>query len=785
MRTIFFVIVTAFLVSACSVEPLKPIVIETSHERIDYIKDVKPILDKRCVVCHSCYNSPCQLKLSSFEGLDRGSSKEKVYLAERIFAQDPSRLLVDAKNTKEWRDKKFSSVTDSKSQKGTNNSILLHLLNHKMNNPKIIGDYFSESDKLKCSKDVDELAEFLDDNPNQGMPFGFPALKKDEFETIAAWLDQGATPPTKDENIAMRKPSEIAQKEIDKFEEFFNNQDAKNIMSARYIYEHLFLAHIVFSSAPGEYFELVRSSAASPKPIEVIPTLRPYDNPKIDKFYYRFEKIHSTIDYKTNIVYKMDDKKLQRYKELFIESEWTEKPHVMTYDSNTSAQPFVSFAQIPASSRYKFLLDDSEYMVRTFVHGPVCKGQIALNVLDDHFWVMFMDPKYDLSIKDDNFLKSQYKNLIMPISEGSTVGLIHAISDRYNDASIKYSEDRQNMYDGFYKNGLTMESIWKGENSSDSPFLTIYRHYDNASVHKGVLGALPKTAWIIDYPLLERIYYSLVAGFDVYGNGGHQLVIRRYANRLRVEGEVNFVNLLPKEDRKKMIDSWYLDASDDEKFSISKNETGIKYRKNNSKRELIERVVENHLLKSTNISFDNINYRREDERVVAMPKTFNKTQDYMDGFKALTKDGTAFARVANWQSANSAYIRIKMPKELGMKDIVISAVLNRWHNNVSFMYNEESRLDASKNYFDFINGFVGAYPNLFFVVEFKDLPDFFDMIKNFKDDKNYMSKFSKYGISRDSKDFWENYDWFQSEFNKSNWVDGGLFDLNRYYYKSF
>ena len=100
MKNIFFIAITALLFSACSVKPLEPIMVEASQQRVDYIKDVKPILDKRCVVCHSCYNSPCQLKLSSFEGLDRGSSKERVYLAERLFAQDPSRLFVDAKNTK-------------------------------------------------------------------------------------------------------------------------------------------------------------------------------------------------------------------------------------------------------------------------------------------------------------------------------------------------------------------------------------------------------------------------------------------------------------------------------------------------------------------------------------------------------------------------------------------------------------------------------------------------------------------------------------------------------------
>jgi hypothetical protein len=41
-----------------------------------------------------------------------------------------------------------------------------------------------------------------------------------------------------------------------------------------------------------------------------------------------------------------------------------------------------------------------------------------------------------------------------------------------------------------------------------------------------VLGNLPKTMWVVDYPLLERIYYALVAGFDVYGATGHQLALR-------------------------------------------------------------------------------------------------------------------------------------------------------------------------------------------------------------------------------------------------------------------
>ena len=53
--------------------------------------------------------------------------------------------------------------------------------------------------------------------------------------------------------------------------------------------------------------------------------------------------------------------------------------------------------------------------------------------------------------------------------------------------------------------------------------LNIFRSFDNASVVKCLIGSRPKTGWVMDYPLFERIYCLLVTGCDVYGNSGHQL----------------------------------------------------------------------------------------------------------------------------------------------------------------------------------------------------------------------------------------------------------------------
>ncbi len=282
----------------------------------------------------------------------------------------------------------------------------------------------------------------------------------------------------------------------------------------------------------------------------LIPTVRPYDDPGISPVYYRFRKVYSIIVQKTHMVYELDDAKMQRFEELFIKPEWLQKPHLISYDPKLSANPFKAFEQIPARSRYQFMLDSSKYIIMTFIHGPVCKGQIALNVIDDQFWVMFMDPDHDLAVKYPGLLKLQSDRLAMPTEEGSDLRLFSALTDKHAKLAIEYYNARQDHYQALNYSGLGYDAIWKGNSPADAPLLTIYRHFDSASVHKGALGSLPKTLWVIDYPLLERLYYALVAGFDIYGTAGHQLTARLYMDRLRIEGESYFLDFMPPEKRR-------------------------------------------------------------------------------------------------------------------------------------------------------------------------------------------------------------------------------------------
>ena len=774
------------LISGCSTPVVAPVKVEITDEKINYLDDVKPILDKRCVSCHSCYNSPCQAKFSSFEGVERGASKLLVYDASRLSAMDPTRLFVDAKSTQEWHSKGFYSLTSSPDlNESYNDSIMMHMLYNKKKNPKVIGSYEPERDELICPKNKKEIDEYMDEKENHGMPYGFAALKEGEYQTLAQWIHRGAKGPSAQEQKQLQTPSITAAKEIQKWEEFLNKADAKHSVTARYLYEHLFLAHINFKAAPSEFYELVRSYSRSGEEVDTIPSLRPFDDPKVKQFYYRFKKIYSTIVHKTHMVVEFDDVKLSRFKELFIEPTWIEKPHYIDYEVKMSANPFEAFYQIPAKSRYQFLLDNAHYIVMTFIRGPVCRGQMALNVIHDHFWIMFMDPESDLSLSHPEFIKGQLENLRMPI-ETSDQGIFQTFSDKYKDKYANYFIAKQKFYDETYPQGLGIDSIWKGEKAEDAPLLTIYRHFDSASVHKGVLGDLPRTMWVIDYPQFERIYYSLVAGYDVFGNISHQTNVRRYMDFLRMEGELNFISYMPYGTRLELFKSWYINDGDiedieDEEgakgYGLMTRESSVIYKTRFYKNEFLEQLINKRILKETGVKFDNINYFHVSEKPPAMPKEFHSLEDLQDGARSLTTEGSGFISYVTQNDVNNLIIRINLKDG---SQYVRSMVINRWHDNVNSLFNGE-QVNPEKDTIDFLPFSVGSYPNMFAVVDEKDLPDFFDLLNSFDGSEEYDLKIAKYFIGRDDENFWEHFDWFQEHFNKSDPLNSGLYDLNRYY----
>jgi len=372
-------LLTLFLLLITSVKPAfadAELLANLPAENIDFNSRVKPVLERRCIVCHGCYDAPCQLKLSSIEGLKRGASTKMVYDGTRIRGTEPTRLGIDATSVEEWRKKDFFPVvkdTPGSPRENLDQSTLYQLLKLKQQNPRpdsgrLPEDFDLGLDRKQVCTQRDEFETYARKHPLWGVPYAMPNLSDEEYTMLAQWVALGtpAPPPP--------ATSDAAGKQVSDWETFLNRNDNKQKLVSRYLYEHLFQAHVRFRGAPPrEFFRLVRSSTPPGKPVSEIPTVRPYDDPGKAPFYYRLQPYHASVVAKDHVVYELSVDKMARFNELFLLPEYN-VDKLPPYDPEITANPFTVYAAIPPVSRYQFLLDDARFFIESFMKGPVCRG---------------------------------------------------------------------------------------------------------------------------------------------------------------------------------------------------------------------------------------------------------------------------------------------------------------------------------------------------------------------------------------------------------------------------
>ncbi|HSB97519.1 MAG TPA: fatty acid cis/trans isomerase, partial [Spongiibacteraceae bacterium] len=316
----------------------------------EYYRDIKPIFDKRCVACHGCYDAPCQLKLTSFSGVDRGASPIKVYDGTRLLAENLTRLFIDAQSADEWRQKDFYPVLDEYQQASTSltGSTLYRMLELKREHP-IIGNEplppsfdFSLDRDQQCTR-VETFDSFARNYPQWGMPYGMPAIEENNFQTIKRWLETGArviAPPAPDGGVL---------DEVQRWEKFLNGDSLQQQLMSRYIYEHLYLGDLYFSGDEAHFFKLVRSRTPPSQPPQMIATRRPYDDPGVARVYYRLQLINSTLLVKSHMPYALDDARMEKWRSWFLSQDITVS-ELPSYEPAVASNPFKAFRELPARS---------------------------------------------------------------------------------------------------------------------------------------------------------------------------------------------------------------------------------------------------------------------------------------------------------------------------------------------------------------------------------------------------------------------------------------------------
>ena len=736
-------------------------------EPLSYQRDIQPIFTAKCVACHACYDSPCQLNLGSGEGVERGAHKTPLYNGTRTQAQETTRLFLDAQGEAAWRRKGFYSVLEGSSAQA---ALMTRMLELGRSQPLVPNARLPDALDIGIYRDnqcplPDEFAAYAKANPHGGMPFAVTGLSEDEHATLQRWLAQGA--PLDSRTL---EPSATERAQIADWEGFLNGDSLREQLVGRWLYEHLFLAHLYFEGGePGHFYTLVRSRTPSGQPIDPIATRRPNDDPGTD-VYYRLRPVTDVIVHKTHLTYPLGAARLARVKALFFAEDW-DLEQLPGYGVGRRANPFETFQAIPARARYQFMLDNAEYFVRTFIRGPVCRGQIATDVIRDQFWVFFQDPQHDQYIADADYRRQATPLLAMP-GQLDNLGDLWGVWRAYRDKRNQYEELRREHYSDL---ATDWSQIWRG---NDNALLTVFRHHDSASVRKGLIGAVPQTLWWMDYPLLERTYYQLVVNFDVFGNVSHQAQTRLYFDLIRNGAELNFLRLLPADSRQALLDSWYEGGG---QLKLWLTYTGVDTR-TPSGLGLSEDAALPAFASGLFERFASVNAVPED----SLNRCVAGACARAEAPPALRDAEQALSRLAARPAAELAVIhqlpdvsllRVSLPD--GSR-VLYTLLRNRAHSNVAFMLGESLRYQPEKDSLTIYPGLLGSYPNFLFSLPVQDVPAFVAALEQVDSDQALEDIAARWGIRRSHPAFWDYFHDLSAYLREHEPREAGVLDMNRY-----
>lgn len=731
----------------------------------DYWQEVRPLLDQRCVSCHACYDAPCQLNLTSYAGLTRGASHNTVYSSVRLIADEPTRLGYDALSNREWRAKGFFPVLNERAQLPEANregGVMYRILAMKEAaawpeaGSVAIDDLDFSLDREQICVGATAMDEYARRHPQRGMPFGLPPLAAGEFRTLARWLEAGAPYQARPEAGA------AVRRQIADWEGMLNADDRRSQLVARYIFEHWYIGQFHFPEQPALNFDLVRSRTPPGQPIDLIVSRRPFDAPGVDRVYYRLRPNEATPVAKTYMPLELSPARLKRLRQWFFGDSYTVE-QLPGYEPETASNPFITFRELPVNARYRFMLDEAQFILMGFMKGPVCRGQVALNVINDHFWVMFLAPGEQENKYTERLLNLAAPTLSLPAEHQSTVGLLAWREYAAKEKQYLAAKGRlqSQLLDGKYQ--YAVNKLWDGDGGNPNAALTVLLHFDSASVVRGLHGEQPQTALVLGYPLFERMHYLLVAGFDVYGNLGHQLATRLYMDFLRMEGELTFISLLPVNQRQAVIDRWYRAGGERHLRYFSdlapyfKYESSQHYRSKDQLGELYQMLKQQvAAVRDPQIDWEGSGLDEE-------------------SLKHLHR----LSQVRGKAAAALPEMSLLLLQRLDQEPRIVSLVSNNAHTNVAEMFREDKRRLPEEDTLLVVNGVAGAYPNTLFMVDVEKLPGFVDAVARLASPDDLKVLVERFGVRRSDPRFWSISDAIHTAWRRMAPGEAAVLDYSR------
>jgi hypothetical protein len=769
-----------------------------------YLDQIQPLLSARCVACHGCFEAPCQLNLQTYEGLRRGFNPKPIYSSKRLATTYPSRM-IDAQSIAEWRARQFLPVVDSKGkepevhEKAHSEAVMFKLLElgeqynaagFEVNRTRGFQQWLDAESRGVCvasdsqfethfkgwrknPEGVFSVSDFIERWPTSGMPFALPVPR--EQSQLKQWLASGAQGPSDAAQKALETPANAA--ELERWENFLNDRSHKGQQVGRYIYEHVFTAHILFKDNPGEFFLLVRSRT-SEDTIDQIVTELPYDPPG-GQVFYRFKKITAAITHKNHFLWELDDVKLAHLKKLFVD-DWTTNDAAVplpSYVKNgvTNTNPFENFESIPAMSRARFMIENSRIIVGAMTQGAVCVGTSATFAINDHFWSWFLKPESDVSVLFPKLGQANWdKFATSDVNGESTLQHFKRTVAAHAAYEAAYEITLREWLKSKGAKGLAVSDLWGGDGDPSFPqgnpnaWLNITRHERSATVQFGPEGGSPMSIWVMSYSNFERLYYNLVASFKEWGSVDHKAATWRHMSYVRIEGEDLAISMLPKTYRKEVrnrfargVSYWrnipypqysMVGLDNKEHFTHFLHKADLPPREAGTPNPgktadeaivyLVDQVRKNLQPGVATTSEATVSAERKDFELQLTSYEIQSRQ----------KPGLPYAR----NFAHVVYLMVDSD-DVSKQPWIYTLVSNRGYSGHNDMFIQKRTPEFDT--FSVYRGFVGGYPNVFFRVSQAQRRAFIEDIARVGTKALEWDAFRiKWGIARNSPRFWSVFD---------------------------
>jgi hypothetical protein len=233
---------------------------------------------------------------------------------------------------------------------------------------------------------------------------------------------------------------------------------------------------------------------------------------------------------------------------------------------------------------------------------------------------------------------------------------------------------------------------------------------------------------------------------------------------LRMEGEHNVLMALPRKSRMAVRDHWYRGASEEVRNYVLGDhyyydqESGIHYQTQDPLQEFYD------LWKAYLAKVQPKDHGLDPARIGTGLAQNLETLAAIQGKSLQFLPENSFLTVRGGKGAHHHFTLLR----------------NSAHSNIAQLFDEAERRLPDEDTLYVGSGFIGAYPNVFYRVDERDLPDFIQRIAALASEKDYQELASRYAIRRTDPGFWSHSDLVRSDFSRMAPMEAATFDLNRY-----